>query len=166
VSRWDLKTLQQRGTRPWEPQTGVEDNQGPPSMMPGALEALQVPIQPGYDNPGFINPYVMNHYGPITIPTTAAIIILQSNSKRCYLLIQNQGPGNVWVGFGRNVTIAGDGYQIFPGGNIEHIGGGFMTMNGRSIPQAFVASDLITAISDNAVTVVCAGEGIARFPVG
>jgi hypothetical protein len=164
---WNLDKLAKAQTKNWEPQTDVETNQGPESMMPGELRALQRPAHPGTE-PGFVNPYSYNHYGPIVIPTVAGIQILPGNARRCYLMIQNQGPGNVWLGFNRQCGTGGDGIQLFSGQALEHIGGGFIVVNagiGRSIPQCFVSSDFIWAISDNAATIMCAGEGIARHPV-
>lgn len=166
MKRWNPNLLQRAQSKVWAPQTGVEENQGAPVMMPGELRDLQVPRNAG-NHPGFINPYALNHYGPVTIPIAApGIMILQSNERRCYLLIQNQGPGNVWFGFGRSVSVAGDGYLLLAKQAYEQIGGGFMTAQGRSIPQSFVAPDYIMAISDDATTLMCVGEGIARFPVG
>lgn len=168
---WSIRSLRQQGTRHWEPASGVEENQGPPSMRPGELRRLQQPLDPGVNAKGFNNPFRLVFYGPVPIDTVSSTIILQANKNRVYLLIQNQGPGNVWINFGSNATAAtltanSNGLQLVTTQALEQIGGGFVKkMDGSVIPNSFVAADYITAITDTAGTTMLAGEGIALFPV-
>lgn len=162
---WDIDDLRRQGTRRWFPQTGVEDNQGPPSMRPGALDALQIPRDPGLNNPGFNNPYALTFYGPIGLSTSIATVVLQSNKRRTYLLLQNQGPGNIWVNFGQDASTT-NCLQLVTTQALEQIGGGFVKLSsGEVFPNAFVAADFISAITDTAGTTMLAGEGVARFAV-
>lgn len=171
MNKWDIQRLRAAGTRAWAPSTGVEENQGPPSMRPGALEQLQIPRDPGLNNPGFNNPFQLTFYGPILLLTTLSTIILQSNRRRTYLLIQNQGPGNVWVNFDADVTAANatrnsNGLQLVTTQALEQIGGGFVKIsNGEVIPSSFVTGGYVSAITDTAGTTMLAGEGVARFAV-
>lgn len=140
-------------------------------MRPGELANLQVPRDPGVLQLGFKNPYRLTFYGPILLDTVNVVQILAANPKRVYLLLQNQGPGNVWLNFGGNVTAAtatsnSNGLQLVTTQALEQIGGGFVTLaTGEVFPQAFVAADLITAITDTAGTTMLCGEGAAIFPV-
>lgn len=168
---WDINRLRQQGTRPWEPASGIEENQGPPSMRPGQLQQLQVPRDPGLNIPGFNNPWILTLYGPIALSTTISTIILQGNRRRTYLLIQNQGPGNVWVNFDADVTRAtatanSNGLQLVTTQALEQIGGGFVKLStGEVIPNSFVTGGNVTAITDTAGTTMLAGEGVARYAV-
>lgn len=168
---WTNQRLRTRGTRRWEPASGVEDNQGAPSMRPGELAALQVPRDPGLNTLGFNNPYRMAMYGPIQLSTNVQTSILSANKNRVYLILQNQGPGNVWVGFGQDVTAPtvlanSNGLQLVATQVLEQIGGGFVVLaTGQVIPQAFVTADYIQAITDTAGTTMLAMEGIALFAV-
>jgi hypothetical protein len=162
---WNVRRLRHQGTRQWFPQTGVEENQGPPSMRPGELERLQIPRDPGVQSRGFVNPYSMTFYGPILLFIARPTIVLQSNQHRCYLLLQNQGPGNIWINFGADAAQV-NSLELVTTQALEQIGGGFVKMaTGENIPQAFVASDYISAITDTAGTTMLAGEGVARFAV-
>jgi hypothetical protein len=169
--RWDIAALRNQGTRRWFPQSGIDDNQGPPSMRPGELANLQIPRDPGANVLGFNNPYRLTFYGPIQLSTTISTQILSANKRRVYLLLQNQGPGNVWINFGANVSAANatansNGLQLVTTQALEQIGGGFVTLStGEVFPQAFVAGDFITAITDTVGTTFLAGEGAAIFPV-
>lgn len=162
---WNIGALRRQGTRAWFPQTGVEENQGPPSMRPGELQRLQIPRDPGVQSRGFRNPYALTFYGPILLFTAIATQVLPGNQHRCYLLLQNQGPGNIWVNFGADAAKV-NSLQLVTTQALEQIGGGFVKLaTGESIPNAFVSSDYISAITDTAGTTMLAGEGVARFAV-
>lgn len=162
---WNVRMLRRQGTVPWFPQSGVEENQGPPSMRPGELQRLQIPRDPGVQSRGFVNPYSQTFYGPVLLLTTRATQVLPANQHRCYLLLQNQGPGNIWVNFGADASTI-NSLQLVTTQALEQIGGGFVVLaTGQSIPQAFVAADYISAITDTAGTTMLAGEGVARFAV-
>jgi hypothetical protein len=157
---WNRNDLQRRGTQPWQARTGVEDNQGPPSMPPGVLQRLQVPQNPTIEIPSFRNPFRLRLYGPIPLLTTSPTIVLQSNRRRAYLLLQNQGPGNIFVNFGQDASLT-NCLQLVTTQALEQIGGGYVDVNGHSIPQDFVASDYISVITDTANTNMLAGEGVS-----
>jgi len=99
------------------------------------------------------NPYRTRTSARIA-PTAAAGELLIANDARAWLLIQNKGPGNVFVNYG----VAGDvnnSILLVPTAAQEFIGGG----PGGS----FVPPESVWILADAANTVVVFGEG-SYFP--
>jgi hypothetical protein len=152
-----------------EPVTGIDENQGP-LYVPFIQRQLDVPQDLGLNVLGFINPYSLTFYSVDLVvgePTQA----VPPNQRRTYLILQNQGPGNIWINFGQAVTVANvasnsNGLQLIQTQVYEQIGGGYMSKLGESITQCFVSPDYISATTDQADTTLLVGEGVWRPQAG
>lgn len=152
-----------------EPATGVDGNQGP-IYPPDIQRELDVPRDLGLNVLGFINPYSLTFYSA-TLTTGQQIRAVPPNKRRVYLILQNQGPGNIWINFGQDVTEAtvaanSNGLQLIQTQSYEQIGGGYMSPDGRSVPFCFCSPDYISAVTDTAGTTLLVGEGVWREITG
>lgn len=146
------------GFKPWAPQTGIEENQGNPYLdEPGIAEQLQRPLDPGIDTPGYVNPYRTIMYAVQTLSSSVPTRVLVGNPKRTYLLIQNQGPGNLYVGIGVDPVAGGLNVMTLVSTQIyEQVGGGFFLPpgvlaglpQGLSIPSSFSSPEYISLLTD------------------
>ncbi len=161
--RFDLDGIKALGTQANFPASGIEQSQGP-AYSPDIQRALDVPQDMGINVRGFVNPYSLTFYTyPVQIDL--AIRVVPANLKRVYLIIQNQGPGNVFLNFGQDVTPAtivsnSNGMQLIQTQIYEQIGGGRMNPDGSSETNAFVSPDYVSIITDTAGTTVLIGEGV------
>jgi hypothetical protein len=163
--RFDPARIKTTATQRYAPATGIEQNQGP-LYSPDIQEQLQQPQDIGINVEGYVNPYSLTFYSqPLTV--NEALQVVPPNQRRVYLLLQNQGPGNVWLNFGQAVTVAtvlqnSNGLQLVQTQTYEQEGGGYMDVNGNSIPYIFVSPDYISAVTDTAGTTLLIGEGVWR----
>ena len=163
---FDPRRVKALGTQRHVPASGVEETQGP-LYAPGIQRQLDVPQDLGINVQGYVNPFSLTFYSA-SLQTDIAVQAVPPNKRRVYLLLQNQGPGNIWLNFGQGVTIAtvsanSNGLQLIQTQVYEQIGGGYMKMDtGESIPQCFVSPDYISAITDTDGTTLLVGEGIWR----
>lgn len=153
------------GTQRHVPATGIEENQG--RLYPSDIQrALDIPQDLGVNVKGFVNPYSLTFYS-YGLSTSIATRVVPPNIRRVYLILQNQGPGNIWINFGQDVTIAtvdsnSNGMQLIETQIYEQIGGGYMDEHGVSITNCFVSPDYISVITDTADTTILVGEGVWR----
>lgn len=153
--------------QPYFAQTGVEENQGPPyEFAPDLQSEAEQPLNPGIDVPGFVNPYRTVMYSFTGIGTANPLQALTGNPVRTYLIIQNLGPGNLFVGIGITPTAGGANVlnlvetQVY-----EQIGGGFFLPpnpwypQGVSICSSFVSPEYISLLADTAGTAAMILEG-------
>ena len=168
--RFDPARIKALGTQHvHEPVTGVDQNQGP-LYARDIQRQLDVPQDLGLNVLGFVNPYSLTFYSVDMLvgePTQA----VPPNQRRTYLILQNQGPGNIWINFGQGVTVAtvasnSNGLQLIQTQVYEQIGGGYMSSIGESITQCFVSPDYISATTDQAGTTLLVGEGVWRPQAG
>jgi hypothetical protein len=163
---WNTDEVMAQGTQEPFPATGIEQAQGP-SYPDDIAQALAVPQAFGLNLTGWINPYSFTLY---TYPllTTAPTRVIPANLKRAYLIMQNQGPGNAFVNFGQDVTVAtatanSNGLQLIQTQFYEQIGGGGLDGTGFSRPVCFVSPDYVSIITDTAGTTMLIGEGVWRY---
>jgi hypothetical protein len=155
------------GRQHYIPQTGIEENQGGPyPFAPDLQEQAQVPLNPGIDVPGFVNPYRTVMYSFTGIGTSVPLQALTGNSARTYLLVQNLGPGNLFLGIGINPAAGGANVLNLVQSQVyEQIGGGFFIPpcpwfpEGLSICASFVSSEYISLLADQAGTSAMILEG-------
>lgn len=155
------------GFQEWIPQNGVEDNQGDPYWdQPQASDDARTPLDPGIDTPGYVNPYRTVMYSITGLSTTIPARVLQGNFKRCYLIIQNLGPGNMYVGIGTDPNNGGSNVLNLVSTQVyEQIGGGFFLPpnpwypDGISICSSFVSPDYISLMVDTPGTNAMILEG-------
>lgn len=161
----DEKLIKRRATQRWRPQSGVEHSQG--SAYPTDLavqQKLQKPLSIGIDIRGWINPYKTTIY-PFNVPnqsTDSPIMAINANYKRTYLLIQNKGPGNLFVNFGQEPSLNGDNcIALVTTQFYEQIGGGGVFPDGNSpMISAHLSRDSIFILSDAANTRCIITEGV------
>lgn len=164
--RPNMVRLNAMGTQAPFPATGIEENQG--ALYPQDIAAfLQKPQAMGVNQQGFVNPYSLTLY-QFGLSTTQAQRVIPPNLRRCYLIIQNQGPGNVYLNFGQDVTLAtaaanSNGMQLIQTQIYEQIGGGGVDPQGNTVTECFVSPDYVSAITDTAGTTIMVGEGIWRY---
>jgi hypothetical protein len=164
--RASMARLNRLGTQPPRPQSGIEEAQG--FLYPPDLENwLQIPQAMGVNLQSFVNPYSLTLY-QYQVSTTQPLRVIPPNLRRCYLIIQNQGPGNLYINFGQDVTLAtavanSNGMQLIQTQIYEQIGGGGVDPNGNTVTECFVSPDYVSAITDTAGTTIMVGEGIWRY---
>lgn len=158
---YDLSRFRRLGTQGWTGQSGIEEAQGNSYLAaPGAQEMLAPPGDPGMNLPSFINPYRTVMYSIVGISTTVPLRALIGNYRRTYLLVQNLGPGNLFLGIGIDPTAGGANVlnlvqtQVY-----EQIGGGSLLPDGTSFANSFVSSEYISLLSDQAATAAMILEG-------
>lgn len=154
------------GTQPYAPASGVEEAQGP-LYPPGIQAFLQVPQAMGVNLQGFVNPYAMTFYN-FPLSTTQPLRVVPANQRRVYLILQNQGPGNIYFNTGQDASVAtsitnSNGFQLIETQSYEFIGGGGVDAGGNSYTACFVPADYISAITDTAGTTLLVGEGVWRY---
>jgi hypothetical protein len=95
--------------RLWIPQSEVEQNQeleGEWAPLPGELVAyLRSPNAPQLRGDTPLYNGVVGSCFPLTVGPTQSIVALIENSKRAYVIVQNQGPGNLFVQFGSSAAV-------------------------------------------------------------
>ena len=162
---WDVELLRERATQPHAPASGIDANQG--GLYDPEIQAyLDRPQDMSINVTGWKNPYSLTLYNFAV--GLSAVRPIPPNLRRAYLLIQNQGPGNLWLNFGQDVTVAtvtapSNGIQLIQTQILEQIGGGDVDEYQNPRANAFVSPDYISMISDDASTTVLVGEGIWRF---
>ncbi len=162
----DTNQAIESGTQPFAPATGVDENQGA-LYPPGYQEIMQRPQAMGVNQLGFLNPYSLTFYS-FPLNTTSATRCVPANYRRTYLILQNQGPGNIYLNFGQDVTIAtastnSNGIQLIQTQVYEMIGGGDVDNQGNSRAFCFVSPDYISGITDTAGTTLLVGEGVWQY---
>jgi hypothetical protein len=118
---------------------------------PEAELLSRTPLDPGLIDEGWSNPYRTTVF-PFTPDTVVSQLFVQSNRRRAYLVIQNKGPGNMFVNFGMAAD-ALNGVTLVPTQSWEIIGG--------EQGGAFVPPDSIYALTDLAGTTGVIVEGVA-----
>lgn len=161
--KFDRSSVVGRALQRYRPATGVEQSQGDPYYnQPGVTDQMQLPADPGIKYQGWLNPFKSTTYR-FDVSTTDARVILPGNMRRTYLLIQNMGPGNVWINFGADAAV-NRCHSLVTTQFYEQIGGGaFNYDTNRSVPNAFVTRDYLSAISDAADTFVIVTEGLWNY---
>lgn len=135
------------------PATALEIAQGSPYLGNPAAEAIsRRPVTADFSNVLWENPYKSILY-PFTPDTVVSTQALAGNIRRCYLLIQNKGPGNLFVNFGAAADQL-NSVMLVPGQVYELIGG----LEGG----AYVMRDSVWVLTDLLGTV---GVVIDGFPV-
>jgi hypothetical protein len=154
-----------RATLPPGPVTGIEQSQGTP-YSPHQARELARPQALGVLGGGYVNPFSLTLYTQ-SLSTTQAIRVAPANYRRCYLVLQNQGPGNIYVCFQTDVTVPNgtapvNGIKLVQSQFYEQIGGG--DLDGYGVPRAncFVSPDYISVVADLANTSVLICEGVWR----
>ncbi len=155
------------GEQPWAPQTGIEQNQGSQYLeLPEIVRNLQKPLDPGINTPSYTNPYRTVMYAISNISTTVPLRALTGNSKRTYLMVQNLGPGNLFVGIGVDPNAGGANVLNLVSSQVyEQIGGGVyippnaMFPLGLSFAFAFCSPEYISLLTDTADTNAMIVEG-------
>jgi hypothetical protein len=161
----NVAALRARARRPWTPQSGIDASQGNPFAGQPSL-ADTMPIgDPGVNLQSWVNPYSFTIYQSL-LGTSQATRIAPPNLRRAYLILQNQGPGNVYLNFGQDATAPtltqpSNCMQLITTQFYEQIGGGGYDLNaGVSRPSSFVSPDYVSAITDTAGTTIITGEGV------
>lgn len=152
-----------RSLQRWRPASGIEESQGDPYYnQPGVTEQLQFPADPGIEYRGWLNPFKSSTYVAV-VQDTAVITALPGNMRRTYLLLQNLGPGNIWMNFGSDAGVNACHFLI-TGQFYEQIGGGAYNYDTRrSVPNAFVTRDYVSLLADQPDTVVVITEGLWNY---
>lgn len=155
------------GFQDYIPQTGIEDNQGDPyALQPDVSAAMRTPMDPGIDTPGYENPYRTVMYSVTGLSTSIPMRVLTGNLRRTYLIVQNLGPGNLFLGIGTDPNAGGQNVMNLVATQIyEQIGGGFYLPpnpwypDGVSIGNCFVSSEYISLMTDTGGTNAMILEG-------
>lgn len=155
------------GRQEFRPQTGIEENQGRPYPWAPDIQAdVDSPLNPGIDQPGFQNPYRTIMYSVVGIGTSNPVQALSTNLSRTYLIIQNLGPGNLFVGIGVTPVAGGANVLNLVDTQVyEQVGGGFFLPPnpwfplGLSICSSFVSPEYISLLADTAGTAAMILEG-------
>lgn len=165
VDRYDTALIKRRATQALAPQSGVEQSQGNPyAILPGVTRKLEVPGDPGINIRGWVSPYKLTFYG-IQVPeqgVNPSVVALAGNFRRCYLIIQNKGPGNLFVNFGVEADTDGlNCLQLVATQVYEQIGGGGVFPDRDSpLASSFVARDSVYVLTDAPLTTCVIGEGV------
>jgi len=135
--------------------TALQESQGPLYPFDADAQALsQQPINPGFKDAGWENPYRMALY-PVTVDTVLSGMACAGNRRRTYLVINNKGPGNLFVNFGQAAD-ALNSITLVPSQQWELTGG--------AEGGAFVPRDSIYLLTDVAGTTATIGEGVSVPP--
>jgi hypothetical protein len=160
------------GTQEYFPQNGYEDQQGDPfALIPEASQSARTPLDPGFDTPSFTNPYRTVMYSIAGISTTIPARVITGNFKRTYLLVQNLGPGNLFLGIGVDPNSGGVNVLNLVASQVyEQIGGGFYLPpnpwypDGLAICSSFVSPEYISLLTDTVNTSAMILEGTFAPP--
>lgn len=155
------------GYQEYQPGSGIEEAQGAPYRdLPEVQADLQRPLDPGIDTPTYVNPYRTVMYAVSGIDTATPLRALGGNLKRTYLLIQNQGPGNLFLGLGGDPVVGGTNVMTLVSDQAyEQIGGGiYLPPNpwypeGISLASAFVSPEYVSLLTDTLGTTAVIIEG-------
>src|SRR5205823_10608778 len=144
----------------WYPQSEVEVHQeaeGDWQLLPADMVAfLRGPLEPQLPGESPLYNGVVGSCFPVTVGTTQSILALIENSKRAYLIIQNQGPGNLFVQFGSAAAV-GLSLKFVPQQVYEpQIAGHFDARTGRGAIVPIRSS--VNLIADAANTLAIVGE--------
>lgn len=152
-----------RALQRYRPASGVEENQGNPYYnQPGVGPQLQIPADPGINMRGWINPFRMSSY-QVAVPTDVAVQAIPGNLRRAYLLVQNLGPGNLYINFGTDAVV-NTCHILVQTQFYEQIGGGTYDYDrNRSVANCFVTRDYVSLLSDAANTFAIVSEGVWNF---
>ncbi len=152
-----------RAIQRWRPASGVEQSQGNPYYnLPGVQDQFNIPADPGISYKGWLNPFRSATY-LVALSTTNPVLALPGNMRRTYLLVQNLGPGNVWINFGTDAAVNTCHYLVATQ-FYEQIGGGsFDYDRERSVANSFVTRDYVSMIADAASTFAVVTEGLWNF---
>lgn len=132
------------------PGTALEQAQGPMwPFDPGAEAARFRPLNSNLRTDDWQNTCKSTLY-PFTALTTQSTQALQANFRRTYLLIQNKGPGNLFVNFGQAAD-ALNSITLVPSQVYELIGGK---------NAAFVMRDSVWILTDTVATTGIVLEGV------
>jgi hypothetical protein len=165
VPRYPRDLVIQRARQRWRPQSAIEQSQGDPyAGLPGVRNRLQIPSDPGIEVKGWRNPYVCTQYG-FNVPdqaTDVSVRALGGNPKRCYMLVQNKGPGNLFLSFGTEALANGTNCLVLITTQVYEIigGGGVFPNRDDSLTGAFIPRDSIYILSDAAATTCMILEGM------
>lgn len=161
--KFDRSQVLARALQRWRPATGVEESQGNPFYaLPGVQEQMQIPTDPGLTYRGWINPYRSTTY-LAALSTTVPTVILPGNLRRSYLLLQNLGPGNIWVNFGADAAVNTCHFFVTTQFYEQVGGGGYDYATQLSRPATFVTPGYVSAIADAASTFVVVTEGLWNY---
>jgi len=160
------------GTQGWNPQSGIQEQQGNPyGDLPEVDVDARTPLSPGIDTVGFTNPYKTLMYSVTGLSTSVPVRAIPGNFKRTYLIVQNLGPGNLFVGIGTDPNAGGANVLNLVSSQVyEQIGGGFFLPpnpwypQGLSISSSFVSPEYISLLSDTSGTAAMILEGIFSPP--
>ncbi len=134
------------------PATALEIIQGPLYPWDDESQLLsKTPVDPGLKDTGWVNPYRATVY-PFTPDTLQSAQVLGGNFRRAYLVIQNKGPGNLFVNFGQAAD-ALNSITLVPSQQWEVSGG----QDGGS----FIMRDSVYVLTDLAGTTGVILEGVA-----
>lgn len=139
----------------WYPQNEIETDQGHEEWqsLPADMVAhLRSPLDPGIGLPTPLYNGVVGGFFPVTLQTTQSIVALIENIRRAYLVIQNLGPGNVFVQFG-SAAVAGLTLKLVPSQVYEPQIAGYQ---GTNCP----IRNSVNLIADLANTVAVVGEAV------
>ncbi len=161
--KFDRNLIVGRALQKRRPATGVEESQGDPYyLLPGVTPQFDVPADPGINMRGWLNPFRQTSY-VIAVPTAAPIQAIPGNMRRTYLLIQNLGPGNLFMNFGAD-AINGQTHVLITTQFYEQIGGGSYDYDrNRSVANAHITRDYVSVLSDAAATFAIITEGVWTF---
>lgn len=100
--------------RVWYPDNGIEEQTWPgygPTVheewqtLPKFLvDYLKSPLDPGIGDPSPLYNGVVGSVYPVTVNLLSLVAAVE-NIRRAYLIIQNLGPGNLWVQFGSSAAV-------------------------------------------------------------
>lgn len=131
--------------------TALEQAQGPMwPFNPAAERARFQPLNSNQRDDGWQNQSKATLL-PFTPDTSVSTQALQANLRRTYLLLQNKGPGNLFVNFGQSAD-ALNSITLVPNQAYELIGGGE--------GGAYVMRDSIWVLTDVAGTTGIVIEGV------
>jgi len=161
------RVAQAAGSVGYIPQSGVEENQGNPyEFAPDLAAFANQPLNPGIDTPGYVNPFRTVMYSITGIGTSQPVQALTGNPARTYLIVQNLGPGNLFLGIGVQPIVGGANVlNLIQTQLYEQIGGGFFLPPnpwyplGVSICSSFVSPEYISLLADQAGTSAMILEG-------
>ncbi len=157
------------GRQNWIAQSGIAEAQGNPYADEDLADVdhdTREPLSPGIDQPGLRNPYKTVMYSITGIDTALVTRALTGNFRRTYLLVQNLGPGNLFLGLGIDPNAGGTNVlNLITTQVYEQIGGGFFLPPnpwyplGLTIMSSFVSPEYVSLLSDTAGTAAMILEG-------
>ena len=166
AKNWNISNLRARAGHAFNPQTGIEQSQGDLyKRFPGVGAQVRQALDPGVNLQGWVNPYSMVLYN-VGLNVNQPVQAAPPNLKRAYLIVQNQGPGNVFLNFGQAAVAPTVGQnanclQLIQTQFYEQVGGGSVDMiTGLPIAGLFVSPDYLSAITDMATTTLMVAEGV------